>query len=207
MTLAGLGAEVRAWAPGRSWVVRAPVLLWLGWLLTRYWDDRTYFSIWHGINLGFHEAGHALFSYFGWLLGVAGGTILEVAIPIIAAAMLYRQRDWFGVAVAVCWLGIVCFEVATYANDANRLRLPLVSPWGNPGPAGHDWANILRHFGVLPYAQRVAGVWEGLARLFMLGGLAFGAWTLWLMARSKGVPTDPALADEGRRFLEHAGRR
>ena len=43
----------------------------------------------------------------------------------------------------------------------------------------------------------------------MLGGLAFGAWTLWLMARSKGgtgAQVDPELAAEGRRFLERAGR-
>lgn len=207
----GLSAAVAEWAAGRSWLVRAPVLAWLGWLLTRYWDDRSYFSIWHGINLGFHEAGHVLFSPFGWTLGVAGGTLLELAIPVVAGALLYRQRDWFGVAVAACWLGIVCFEVATYAGDARTLALPLVSPFGSPGAAGHDWANLLRHWGLLQHTDLIAATWEWAGRLVMAAGIAFGAWTLWLMARpgtpsKSGLPIDPSMREEERRFIERLGR-
>ena len=202
-----VAAEIRSWAAGRSWLVRAPVLLWLAWLLFRYWDDRRYWSIWHGINLGFHEAGHALFGYFGWFPGVLGGTILEVAIPILAGVVLWRQRDWFGVSVAACWLGIVCFETATYAGDALARRLPLVSPFGNPMAAGHDWANILSRWNMLRDFRAVAAAWEWAGRLVMTTGVVFGAWLLWLMARNRDTPVPPEdLTDEGRRFLEHAGR-
>ncbi|HSH46752.1 MAG TPA: hypothetical protein VK966_12980, partial [Longimicrobiales bacterium] len=47
-----LERSIRAWATGRTWWVRAPLLVWFAWLLFRYWGDRTYQSIWHGINLG-----------------------------------------------------------------------------------------------------------------------------------------------------------
>lgn len=197
-----LEPQVRAWAAGKSWLVRAPLLAWLVWLLLHYWGDRTYLSIWHGINLGFHEAGHALFSPFGWLLGVAGGTILEVLIPVIAGYMLYRQqRDWFGVGVAACWLGIVCFETATYAGDARTLALPLVSPFGDPGPAGHDWANLLGHFRVLRHTAKVAAAWELAGRVIMTGGVVFGGWVLWVMARA-GTPAEAELTPGERRLLE-----
>ena len=200
-------AEIRAWAAGRSWLVRAPVLAWLAWLLFRYWDDRRYLSIWHGINLGFHEAGHALFAPFGWFPGILGGTILEVAIPVIAGFMLWRQRDWFGVAVAACWLGIVCFETATYAGDALARALPLVSPFGNPGAAGHDWAEILSRYNALRDFAAVAAAWEWAGRLFMTAGVVFGGWLLWLMGRSQGVdPAAPPLSPEERRFLDHVSR-
>ena len=168
----------------RPWLVRAPVLAWLGWLLIRYWDDRSYLSIWHGINLAIHEAGHVLFSALGWLPGVAGGTILELLVPLIAGGMLYRQGDRFGVAVVVCWLGIVCFETATYAGDALALALPLVSPFGDPGAAGHDWANILSRYGALRHTHAVAAAWEWAGRVLMITGLALGAGVLWRTLRA-----------------------
>ena len=197
---------IRAWAAGRSWLVRAPVLVWMAWLLYRYWDDRRYLSIWHGINLGFHEAGHALFGWFGPFPGLLGGTILEVVIPIIAGFMLWRQRDWFGVSVATCWLGIVCFETATYAGDAMARALPLVSPFGDPTAAGHDWANILSHYNALGDFRMVAGLWERTARLLMMVGIGFGAWLLWLMARTPASAPPDDLGPEGHRFIEHLGR-
>ena len=183
----------------RPWLVRAPVLAWLGWLLIRYWDDRSYLSIWHGIDLAIHEAGHVLFSPLGWLPGVAGGTILGLLVPLIAGGVLYRQGDRFGVAVAVCWLGIVCFETATYAGDALALALPLVSPFGDPGAAGHDWANILSRYGALRHTHAVAAAWEWAGRVLMVSGLALGARVLWRMSRghAEKAPREEAAALAG----------
>jgi hypothetical protein len=48
-----------------------------------------------------HEAGHVLFSPFGELLEVAGGSITQVAAPILVALLFLRQREYFGIAVAL----------------------------------------------------------------------------------------------------------
>ena len=56
-----------------------------------------YSSIFDGINLVIHEAGHLAFSYFGELLEIAGGTILQLMAPIVAAFAFYRQKDYFAV--------------------------------------------------------------------------------------------------------------
>ncbi|HSH44666.1 MAG TPA: hypothetical protein VK966_02360, partial [Longimicrobiales bacterium] len=111
---------------------------------------------------------------------VLGGTLLEVAAPVAAGVVLYRQRDWFGVSVSLCWLGIVCFGVATYAGDAVARALPLVSPFGAEG-ATHDWANILGHFGALRHTATVAAAWEWGGRFFMTLGIVSGARILVIM--------------------------
>lgn len=199
-----LDAMMRESAAGRSWIPRAALVVWMAWLASRYWNDRAYLSIWHGINLAFHEAGHIVFAPLGRMPGVMGGTLMELIIPLVAGALLFRQRDLFGVAVAVGWLGIVCFETATYAGDALALALPLVSPFGAPGAAGHDWGNILAHFNALRHTYAVAAAWESAGRLFMTAGLVFGSRMLWLMARSPGA-ADPELTEEGTRFLASYG--
>lgn len=187
--LARVDTEVRAWAAGRSWWVRAPVLVWLVWILVRAWDDPTHTTLFHGIDLAFHEIGHILWSPLGEFMGFAGGTLTQVLIPVAAGAVLYRQRDWFGVAFAVAWMGINCFEVVPYAGDALARRLPLVSTGG--GEPIHDWAYMLGELGLLRHTAAVAAGWQWAGRILMLAGIGFGARVLWLMA------TEPAPGEAG----------
>lgn len=199
-----LEAAIRGWAAGRRWWVRAPLLAWLASILVRYWDDPAHTTIFHGIDLAFHEVGHILWSPLGEFMGMAGGTLTQVLIPVAAGAVLYRQRDWFGVAFAVAWVGINCFEVATYAGDALARRLPLVSPGG--GEPIHDWTYMLGELGILQHTALVAAGWQWAGRLLMAAGITFGAWVLWLMARAPSSPVaDPELDAEGRRFIESLG--
>ncbi len=179
-----LAASVREWARGRIWWVRAPVLLWMAWILVRYWDSPWYSTLWQGIDLAIHEIGHVLWSPLGELMGFAGGTLTQLLVPVVAGAVLYRQRDWFGVAIAVCWLGINCFEIVEYAGDALTRRLPLVSP--TTAAPEHDWTYLLSRLGILDHTDAVAAGWQWAGRLIMSVGVLFGGWVLWVMARAPG---------------------
>lgn len=178
--LARLDASVRRWAAGRAWWVRAPVLAWLAWILVRYWDAPWYQTIWKGIDLAVHEVGHILWAPFGPFLAAAGGTLTQLLVPVAAGAVLFRQRDWFGVAVAVSWLGINCFETVEYAGDAVARRLPLVSP--TTATPTHDWSYMLGELGLLRHTARVAEAWLWAGRLWMSAGVALGGYVLWRMA-------------------------
>ena len=129
-------AAVRGWiaerVAGQNWRYRAPLLLVMLWILHGYLSDPASSSIFRGVNLGFHEMGHAAFMWFGSrILSTAGGTIFELGIPVAAGAyLLQKQRDPFGAAVCVFWLGTALMGAGVYAADARAQALPLVSPFG-----------------------------------------------------------------------------
>lgn len=111
-------------------------------------------------DLVIHEAGHFLFAPFGRFPHIAGGTILQLALPaLIAGSFLYNGYR-FGVQVALLWLGQNCINVSVYAADARTRRLPLLG--GNE--AGHDWWTMLRMTGLLEYDDLIGGV-------FLVAGL------------------------------------
>ena len=182
----GLGGRVsrsvRAWASGRSVWVRLPLLLWMAWILAHYWDAPWYSTIFRGIDLVIHEIGHILWAPLGEFMGFAGGTLTQLLAPVAVGAALVRQRDWFGVSFAVCWLGINCFEIVEYAGDALTRRIPLVSP--TSAEPEHDWTYMLAELGILQHTEVVAAAWLWAGRVIMTLGLAFGAWVLWEMWRS-----------------------
>jgi hypothetical protein len=87
---------------GQRWWLRAPLLLVFLWMLSGYLGDPLHRSIFDGVNLAFHEMGHAAFFWLGdRMLTVAGGTIFQLGIPIVAGGYLLRkQNDPFGAAYA-----------------------------------------------------------------------------------------------------------
>ncbi len=178
---AQLRAQALEWARGRSWHVRLPLLLWLGDILVRHLGAEGYTSLFGGLNLGIHELGHLLFAPLGEFASIAGGTALQLLAPLIGVAMFWRQQDWFGIAVAFCWLGTNLFNVAVYAADARAQLLPLVSP--ATGDPIHDWAYMLGAVGLLEWDQQIAGLIRISATASMLAGLVLGAWLLLAMYR------------------------
>jgi hypothetical protein len=117
-------------------------------------------------------------------MGFAGGTLTQLLAPGAAGVVLLRQKDWFGVSFAVCWLGINCFEIVEYAGDALTRRLPLVSP--NTAMPIHDWTYMLGELGVLHHTDAVAAGWQWAGRIFMTAGIVLGGWVLWEM-RERGA--------------------
>lgn len=167
-------SEARQWAQGRQWVPRALLLLVCAWIFYRHTQDPVYGGIVKGLNLAIHEIGHILFGFLGEFIGIAGGTILQLAVPALAAWLFYRQRDFFAIGIALCWLGTSFFDVAVYAADARAGALPLVG-LGASDPQ-HDWFIMLAETNLLNQDQAVGAFFRALGGLSFLSGLGFGAW-------------------------------
>lgn len=48
------------------------------------------------VNLVFHEAGHPIFGMFGSTLGLYGGTLGQLTLPVVVWMAFWRQRDTLG---------------------------------------------------------------------------------------------------------------
>jgi hypothetical protein len=181
-------AAARAWVAervrGQTWWLRAPVLVVLAWILHGYATDPLNSSIFDGVSLAFHEMGHAAFSWFGVrILTVAGGTIFQLAIPLAAGAyLLHKQRDPFGAAVCVFWLGTALFGAGVYAGDARAQALPLVSPFGPVDVDSHDWTVMLMKYGMLSRDHAIGAGLRRAGLIAMVGAIAAGACVLRVMA-------------------------
>jgi hypothetical protein len=185
--------SVRRWiaerVEGRRWWARAPLLLVFAWLLNGFLRDPMYRTIFDGINLGFHEAGHAAFMWLGnRILTTAGGTISQLAIPLAAGVYLaIKQRDPFGAAVCLFWLGTSLVNAGVYAADARAQALPLVSPFGPVDVDSHDWTVMLMKYGMLTKDQAIGAFLRRAGILAMIASIVSGAWVLRIMAVEGGA--------------------
>ncbi len=173
------------WCQGKNWLVRLPFLLWFSYVFARHLSDPMYSSILGALNLGIHELGHFIFGFMGQFLAVAGGTIFQLFVPVFAVFNFYRQNDFFSIALSFGWLSTNLFSVATYAADARRLELPLVTPFGSDSVI-HDWEYLLSTMNMLQYDSLVGGIFRVLAVISMLICFTAGVWLLWQMILSKG---------------------
>ena len=118
------------------------------------------------VNLVVHEAGHALFGWFGDFPGLCGGTALQLLVPLLLASYFFLQRQAPAVAFCVFFFFENLLGVATYMADARSMTLPLVTI-GDPEFVIHDWNAIFRTFGLLEYDTRIASIvrligWTGM---------------------------------------------
>ena len=132
---------------------------------------------WHfidNVNLIIHEAGHVLFLPFGNTLTVAGGSILQVLVPIIFFAYFFLNTAIYSAAVMAFWTGVSMVNVSVYAGDALKMQLPLLT--GDTD--GHDWNQLLFQFGLLRQTDLVSNIILILGILCILAGftLALVSW-------------------------------
>ena len=135
-------------------------------------------SIWHLVNLPFHEFGHILFRPFGRLMTSLGGSIAQVLMPVICLVVfLIKTRDTFAASFTLWWTGQNFMDLAPYINDARSLTLPLLG--GNTGrtsPYGfHDWEFILKETNLLRYDHVLANLAHRLGILLMICAFVWGA--------------------------------
>jgi hypothetical protein len=170
-----LREEAAAWCRGKNGFLRLPLLLWFGYVLVKTLRDPSCQNLLWPLNLGFHEAGHLLFSYFGKFLYMLGGTLLEGLMPVFGIYYFYRKRDFFAMALCLGWLSTALFSIARYAADARQMTIPLVSlSWDSE--VTHDWNYLLSQWGLLRYDQAVAFLFRSLAVGAMLLCLTCGFW-------------------------------
>jgi len=188
--LVSLREQATDWCRGKNWWLRLPFLLFFGYVLVRHLADPLYSSILGGLNLGIHELGHIVFGFLGQTMAVAGGTLLQLLAPAIGMVNFYRQDDFFSIALCFGWLSTNLFSVATYAADARRLELPLVTPFGG-GEVIHDWEFLLSRWDILQHDTLIAGIFRAGAVVSMAFCFIAGGWLLWIMATNRDAPFKP----------------
>ncbi|WP_412068974.1 hypothetical protein [Rubrivirga sp. IMCC43871] len=115
----------------------------------------------HTWNLIIHEAGHDVFGLFGRTMMIAGGSILQLALP---ALFVYQGVYWsrrVGTQLALLLLGQNVVDVSIYAADAQGRALPHLGG----DRVSHDWHTLLAQAGLLEATPVIAG-------LFVVGALA-----------------------------------
>lgn len=144
-----------------------------------------------GVNLLIHEGGHPVFSFFGEFMTAAGGTLMQLLVPVAFTAYFRRERQRFAACVTLAWMGESLFNVARYMADARARLLPLV---GGDG-AEHDWAYMLGRLGVLEQDQRLANLVR-LAGALVLLAAVLGALKEALRPRPASAMDDALTAED-----------
>lgn len=141
-------------------------------------DDSGFLAI-DNVNLVFHEAGHPLFSYFGYTLMILGGTLGELLVPFLIAVYFYRQdpRETAGVAFCGFWFFENFLYIGTYMADARTLALPLV------GSGDHDWEILFTQWGLLIHDRDIGGATRTLGWIGMIAAMLWLAWMARRVAR------------------------
>jgi hypothetical protein len=116
-------------------------------------------------------------------MGIAGGSLTQLLIPIGAGALMVRSRDWFGLAVAGLFLASSLGNLAWYVADARALELPLVSM--SPDGAIHDWEYLLGSLGWLPLDGAIAASLRRAGWALVAASSLLGALLLWWMATAR----------------------
>jgi len=130
-----------------------------------------------------HEGGHLLFRFFGEFLSVAGGTILQLAVPLMLATFFVFQRQVPGTAFCTFFFFEQFLPTARYMADARAQELPLLTV-GDSDDVIHDWNYLFGKLGVLDHDTQIARTVQILGWAGMLATLA---WFLWRGLQSKAV--------------------
>ena len=140
-------------------------------------------SFLHAPLVVFHEAGHVIFGLFGEWIGVLGGTLGQLLMPaLLGVALLVRNRDPFGAAIGLWFVGVSLLDVAPYMYDARDPQLMLLT--GTTGESGpHDWIYLFSSLGWLAKAQTIGTATHRLGAFVVLLAIVWGASVLWLAKR------------------------
>ncbi len=163
------------------------ILVWgLKFIFTPFQTNYALASVWHHVNLPFHEAGHIIFRPFGRFITSLGGSLGQLLMPCICMAVfLLKTRDTFAASFTLWWLGENFMDLAPYINDAKALVLPLVG--GNTGrtsPYGfHDWEFILREAGLLKHYHGIAWTAQIIGIVLMICSFFWGGYILYKQLR------------------------
>jgi len=132
-----------------------------------------------------HEGGHLLFGYLGHALMIAGGTILQLLVPLALGIFFCFQRQIAGTAFCLFCFFEQFLPTATYMADARAQELPLITV-GDPEFVEHDWFTMFSGMGVLNHDTQIASVVRMAGWIGMLGVMAWLIWRGW--TRASAIP-------------------
>jgi hypothetical protein len=140
--------------------------------------------------LPFHEAGHFVFGIFGMTPGIAGGTIVQIGLPLaFAIYFAWWKKEYFAGMVAAFWMSQTLLNVATYMKDSKKMLLPL---FGGSDDVIHDWNYLFGRMHKLHVSTEIGQAVEFMGKM--------GIWicligmVVWLVRTSPFYPA--ALGDE-----------
>jgi hypothetical protein len=139
----------------------------------------------HFPELLIHEAGHIVFGIFGQYVGVLGGSMMQVVLPLAGAlSMLLRRRAPFPASICVWFAGVGFVDFAPYVYDAQSPKLQLLGG-GTGRDTFHDWRFLLDRFDWVRLSKPLGlfTYWVGIG--VMLVGLAWGGYVLWLQSKNR----------------------
>lgn len=180
-------ASPDARAPGTARRLLGTALLaYVAWCGAAQLRDVEASSLFGLFDYGVHEFGHLCFGIFGseWL-AVAGGSIMQLLVPVLVAVLFWRQRERLGVAVCGGWLAISLGRMAWYMADARVLELDLTS--FSPDASGHDWNYLFKSVGLIAHDTEIAGLVRMVGWLVLLAGTLYGLRELWQRPRAAGA--------------------
>jgi hypothetical protein len=128
-----------------------------------------------------HEGGHLLFRFFGESLAVAGGTILQLGVPLMLTTFFVFQRQIPGTAFCLFFFFEQMLPVATYMADARAQELPLLTV-GTGDDVIHDWHYLFGKFSLLDHDTQIA---HAVRTLGWFGMIATTAWMIWRSLQTK----------------------
>lgn len=131
------------------------------------------------LNLVFHESGHPLFGLFGETIGFLGGTLMQLAVPLLVLGSCWYKRQTVAIGLSGAWFFQNFLNIARYMADARTQLLPLV------GGGEHDWATLFGQWGLLGQDTAIAGAvrisgWAGMS--------SCAAWIAWRWFQDRKRP-------------------
>lgn len=133
-----------------------------------------FYGVLNGFTLVVHEAGHVVFGLFGRFMMFAGGSLLQVILPVVFVVSFYRSDYRLGTQFSLLWLGQSLISLSIYAADGKKRILPLLGD----NLDGHDWHNMLTMMGIVDAAPVFGWLFYGLA-LAAFGALLLAPRFMW----------------------------
>jgi len=138
-------------------------------------------SFMHNINLAFHEFGHVLFSPLGRFMGILGGSLFQLMMPLIVMIAFIRQGDNFEAAIMLWWLGQSFIDLSPYISDAEYRGIPLIMGMGEDA---HDWGNLLSMTGTVENAYAYGKFSFSLGVVAILVSFVWAGYILYLQKQN-----------------------
>jgi hypothetical protein len=135
-----------------------------------------------------HEGGHLFLQFFGEFLGVAGGTIFQLGVPLLLALYFARQRQVQGTAFCTFVFFEQFLPISLYMADARAEDLPLITV-GDSDDVIHDWNYLFGRLGCLNHDIQIAHAVRVIGWVGMLATVGWLARRL-LVARLESRPTE-----------------
>lgn len=166
-----LGALNEDWAPAPRAATAALLVFFLVFL---YQESRGagFLLMMDLVFVPIHEGGHLLFRFFGEFLSVAGGTAVQLGVPLALCVYFAFQRRAEGAAFCAFFFFEQLLPISLYMADARARELPLLTV-GDAEYVIHDWNYLFGAMGVLHHDVHIA---HAVRATGWLGMIAVAGW-------------------------------